>query len=88
MTDSAHFKSLLAEAHANDELLVVDFLTTWCGPCKMVAPQVEQLAQDFEDKGVRVAKFTCDASDANKKCELTAAGREGTQAGALTSCWH
>lgn len=69
LTDSAHFKTLLAETHANNELLVVDYLTTWCGPCKMVAPQVEQLAQDLEHKGLRVAKFTCDASDANKKCE-------------------
>lgn len=71
LTDSAHFKTLLAETHANNELLVVDYLTTWCGPCKMVAPQVEQLAQDLEHKGLRVAKFTCDASDANKKWAMT-----------------
>lgn len=41
----------------------------WCGPCKLVAPQVEQMAADFEGKGVQVCKVTCDASNENKKCK-------------------
>jgi thioredoxin 1 len=29
---------------------VIDFYTDWCGPCKMVAPILEELARDFEGK--------------------------------------
>ncbi|CAN0036959.1 unnamed protein product, partial [Laminaria digitata] len=36
-------------AENKDKLLVVDYSTTWCGPCKMVLPKFEALASEYTD---------------------------------------
>ncbi len=41
-------------------LSLVDFWAEWCGPCKIVAPIVEQLAGEYEEQGVRVGKLDVD----------------------------
>ncbi len=41
--------------------VLVDFWANWCGPCKMIAPIVEQLANDFKDK-VKIGKMDVDAN--------------------------
>ncbi len=44
-------------------LAMVDFWAAWCGPCKMIAPLVSELADEFADK-VRVGKVDVDANQA------------------------
>lgn len=50
-----------AEVLSSDVPVLVDFTATWCGPCKMLAPIVEKLADEFEGK-VKVGKLDIDES--------------------------
>ncbi len=47
-----------------DGLSMVDFWATWCAPCRMVAPIVAALAEEYGDQGLRVAKLDVDANPA------------------------
>lgn len=51
------------ESYKNGELpLVVDLWTTWCGPCRMLAPTIKELADDYDGKIV-VGKCDVEEND-------------------------
>jgi thioredoxin 1 len=54
-TDS-NFQSDVLE---NDRPVLVDFWAPWCGPCKMIAPTIEELAGEYGDR-VAVGKVNTD----------------------------
>src|SRR3954462_8274660 len=50
-----------SEVEKHEKLTVVDFWATWCGPCRMIAPILDQLAADYDGK-VKVTKLDVDAN--------------------------
>ncbi|OCW56049.1 thioredoxin [Hoeflea olei] len=54
--DSANFQSEVLESTVP---VVVDFWAEWCGPCKMIAPSLEEISNEMAGK-VKVAKLNID----------------------------
>lgn len=60
LTEETFDKTL---ADAGEQPVLVDFFATWCGPCKMIAPVIEDLAQEYEGKAI-IAKVDVDQQGA------------------------
>lgn len=51
-----------AKVLQSNKPVMVDFYAEWCGPCKMAAPIIDQLAQEFSDKAL-IVKVDVDANN-------------------------
>ena len=59
---SAELDQLLA----TEKLVVVDYTATWCGPCRLVSPLIDQLATEYEGRAT-VVKIDIDQNKDNAK---------------------
>jgi len=47
------------EILSNDKPVLVDFHAVWCGPCKMISPFIDEIAEEMQDRAI-VAKLDID----------------------------
>ena len=63
MAREINFDDYNNEIVKSEKLVLIDFFATWCGPCKMLAPVIEQISNEHED--ILVVKV-----DVDKNLEL------------------
>jgi len=54
----ANFEELVVNS---DKPVMIDFWAVWCGPCRMIAPIVEEMSEEYKDKAV-IGKVDVDSN--------------------------
>jgi len=58
--------------HGSDEPVLVDFWAPWCGPCKMMSPIMEEIAEEYAEKSKICRLNTDDARDSAMEFGISA----------------
>ena len=61
MANNINKDNFSSEVLENDKLVLVDFWAEWCGPCKQIAPTLEELAEKYSEN-LSVCKVDVDAN--------------------------
>jgi thioredoxin 1 len=59
MTTAVTDSNFAVDVLASKQPVVVDFWAEWCGPCKMIAPHLEELSREFDGR-VKIVKLNID----------------------------
>jgi thioredoxin 1 len=46
----------------DNENVMVDFFAEWCGPCKMLGPIIDEIAEELKDQNVKIVKLNVEES--------------------------
>jgi len=66
--DLAEFEDLTS----GDKPVIIDFTATWCGPCRMIGPVFEELAESSGDKAIFIKVDVDEAEEIAAKCGISA----------------
>ena len=62
LIEDKEFKQLLT----SEKMLVVDYTATWCGPCRLISPFIDKLAEEYEGQA-KVVKIDIDKNPEKAK---------------------
>lgn len=65
--EESDFRAIL---QTGGQIIVLDFSASWCGPCKLMYPYLEQIQAQFAENNVQIPFYKIDVSDPNNEfCE-------------------
>jgi thioredoxin 1 len=56
-------KNFQKEVLESKDPVLVDFWAPWCGPCKIMAPIVDELAKEYKNKPIKIGKLNVDENE-------------------------